>query len=117
MQIHLLITLSIKPTRIAMPDQIMIEVAYATPKRQMIIPVLVKNGITVKEAIELSGILTKFEDVNLDGHPVGIFGKLTTLDHVLRDRDRVEIYRPLIADPKEIRRKRAAEGKDMKKGK
>ena len=47
---------------------------------------------------------------------VGIFGKLTSLDHTLRDRDRVEIYRPLIADPKEIRRKRAAEGKDMKKG-
>jgi len=100
-----------------MPDKIIIEVAYATPERQMIIPVLVKNGVTVEEAILLSGILTKFEGVNLDDFPVGIFGKLTALNYVLRDRDRVEIYRPLIADPKEIRRKRAADGKDMKKGK
>tara|TARA_B110000967_G_scaffold186740_1_gene208124 strand:+ start:522 stop:824 length:303 start_codon:yes stop_codon:yes gene_type:complete len=99
-----------------MPDQMMIEVAYATPKKQMIIPVLVKNGAKVKEAIELSGILTKFQNISLDDHPVGIFGKLTTLDHILRDRDRVEIYRPLIADPKEIRRKRAAEVKGIKKG-
>ena len=98
-----------------MPDQIIIEVAFATPEKQMIIPVLVKNGVTAKEAIELSGILTKFEGVNLDDHPVGIFGKLTTLDHILRDRDRVEIYRPLIADPKEMRRKRVAEDKNMKK--
>ena len=116
MQILLLITLSLKPTRTAMPDQMMIEVAYATPKKQMIIPVLVKNGAKVKEAIELSGILTKFQNISLDDHPVGIFGKLTTLDHILRDRDRVEIYRPLIADPKEIRRKRAAEVKGIKKG-
>ena len=99
-----------------MLDQIMIEVAYATPKKQMIIPILVKNGVTAKEAIELSGILTKFEAVSLDYHPVGIFGKLTTLDHILRDRDRVEIYRPLIADPKEMRRKRVVEGNDIKKG-
>ena len=59
-----------------MPDQIMIEVAYALPDRQMIIPVLVKNGITVKEAIELSGVMTKFEGINLESDPVGIFGKL-----------------------------------------
>lgn len=94
----------------------MIEVAYALPERQMIIPVLVKKDITVKEAILLSGIMSKFEGINLETDPVGIFGKLTTLDQPLRDRDRVEIYRPLIADPKEIRRKRAAEGKEMKKG-
>ena len=98
------------------PNKIRIEVAYATTERQMIIPVLVQNGITVEEAIEKSGILTRFEGVSLDGHSVGIFGKLTTLDHVLRDHDRVEIYRPLIADPKEIRRKRIAEDKDKKKG-
>ena len=47
---------------------------------------------------------------------IGIFGKLTQLDHVMRERDRIEIYRPLIADPKEIRRQRALEGKVMKKG-
>ena len=99
-----------------MPDKIMIEVSYALPKKQIIIPILVAKDISVKEAIELSGILKKFKEINLSLNQVGIFGKLTTLDKILRDRDRIEIYRPLIADPKEIRRKRAAEGKQMKKG-
>jgi putative ubiquitin-RnfH superfamily antitoxin RatB of RatAB toxin-antitoxin module len=99
-----------------MPDKIMIEVSFALPKKQIIIPVLVPKGTSIKEAIELSGILKKFGEIDLDSNQVGIFGKLSTLDKVLRDRDRIEIYRPLIADPKEIRRKRAAEGKDMKKG-
>ena len=98
-----------------MSDQIVIEVAFATPERQMIISIKVKNGITVKEVIELSGILNEFHGISLDDHPVGIFGKITTLDHPLRDRDRVEIYRPLIADPKEIRRKRAAADNNIKK--
>ena len=99
-----------------MPDKIMIEVSFALPKKQIIIPVLVPKGTSIKEAIELSGILKKFGEIDLDSNQVGIFGKLTTLDKVLRDRDRIEIYRPLIADPKEIRRKRAAEGKKIKKG-
>ena len=99
-----------------MPDKIMIEVSYALPKKQIIIPILVDKDISVKEAIELSGILKKFKEIDLSLNQVGIFGKLTTLDKILRDRDRIEIYRPLIADPKEIRRKRAAEGKEMKKG-
>ena len=93
----------------------MIEVAYALPDKQIIIPVLVTEGISVKEGIELSGVLTKFEGIDLSSNLVGIFGKLTTLDKTLRDHDRIEIYRPLSADPKEIRRKRAAEGKGMKK--
>jgi hypothetical protein len=99
-----------------MPDKIMIEVSYALPKKQIIIPILVPKDISVKEAIELSGILKKFEGIDLASNQVGIFGKLTTLDKTLRNHDRIEIYRPLIADPKEIRRKRAAEGKGMKKG-
>ena len=99
-----------------MPDKIMIEVSYALPKKQIIIPILVAKDISVKEAIELSGILKKFKEIDLSINQVGIFGKLTTLDKILRDHDRIEIYRPLIADPKEIRRKRAAEGKQMKKG-
>ena len=98
-----------------MPDKIMIEVSFALPKKQIIIPVLVPAGICVKEAIELSGILKKFTEIDLTSNQIGIFGKLTTLDKILRDLDRIEIYRPLIADPKEIRRKRAAEGKKMKK--
>ena len=99
-----------------MPDKIMIEVAYALPKKQIIIPVLVPKGVSVKEAIELSGVLAKFEDIDLSTSQVGIFGKVTTLDKTLRNHDRIEIYRPLVADPKEIRRKRVAEGKNMKKG-
>ena len=57
-----------------------------------------------------------FNEIDLEVNQIGIFGKLTQLDHVMRERDRIEIYRPLIADPKEIRRQRAAEGKVMKKG-
>ena len=98
-----------------MSKKIMIEVAYALPDKQIIIPVLVAEGISVKEGIELSGVLTKFEGIDLSSNLVGIFGKLTTLDKTLRNLDRIEIYRPLAADPKEIRRKRAAEGKGMKK--
>ena len=99
-----------------MSEKIMIEVAYALPDKQIIIPVLVTKGISVKEAIELSGVLTKFEGIDLSSNLVGIFGKLTSLDKTLRNLDRIEIYRPLAADPKEIRRKRVAEGKGMKKG-
>ena len=94
----------------------MIEVAYALPDKQIIIPVLVDEGISVKEGIELSGVLTKFEGIDLSSNLVGIFGKLTTLDKTLKNLDRIEIYRPLAADPKEIRRKRVAEDKEMKKG-
>ena len=96
--------------------KILVEVTYATPQKQLVIPVNVDEGITVKAAIELSGIKKEFPEINLDTDPVGIFGKHTTLDHVLREKDRVEIYRPLIADPKEIRRQRAEQGKKMKKG-
>ena len=99
-----------------MSKKIMIEVAYALPDKQIIIPVLVAEGISVKEGIELSGVLTKFKGIDLSSNLVGIFGKLTTLDKTLRNLDRIEIYRPLAADPKEIRRKRAAEGKEIKKG-
>jgi putative ubiquitin-RnfH superfamily antitoxin RatB of RatAB toxin-antitoxin module len=102
--------------KLKMPEQIMVEVAFALPEKQLIIPVRVHKDCTVQEAIKESGIESKFDEIDLSINDVGIFGKLTTLDARLRDRDRVEIYRPLIADPKEIRRKRAAEGKDMKKG-
>ena len=94
----------------------MVEVAYALPKEQIIIPVKISDGATAEEAIKASGILGKFPDINLEENKIGIFGKLSKLDAALRDLDRVEIYRPLIADPKEVRRQRAAEGKVMKKG-
>lgn len=97
-------------------DRIKVEVAYALPQEQVIIPLDVAVGTTVQEAIERSGILQQFMDIDLKSNKVGVFGKLTKLDTVLKANDRVEIYRPLIADPKEVRRQRAAQGKAMKKG-
>ncbi len=96
---------------------IRVEVAYALPERQMIIPLEVEEGTTVKQAILQSGILDKFPHLKLTPETkVGIFSKLTKQDTVLREGDRVEIYRPLLADPKEVRKRRAAEGKKMRKG-
>ena len=90
---------------------IRIEVAYAIPERQVLLAVDVPAGCTVAEAIELSGIRQEFPEMLVDPDAVGIFSKKVALDHRLDEGDRVEIYRPLIADPKESRRKRAAAGK------
>lgn len=99
-----------------MADAITVEVIYARPERQEMVRVELPSGSTLLQAIEVSGLLQKFPEIDLAQNKVGIFGKLGKLDTVLRSRDRVEIYRPLIADPKEVRRQRAAEGKAMKKG-
>jgi putative ubiquitin-RnfH superfamily antitoxin RatB of RatAB toxin-antitoxin module len=97
-------------------ETINVEVAYALPQKQLILPVNVDLGTTVGGAIVQSGIMMEFPDLDLENSAVGIFGKLTKMETVLQEGDRVEIYRPLIADPKEVRRKRAAEGKVTKKG-
>jgi putative ubiquitin-RnfH superfamily antitoxin RatB of RatAB toxin-antitoxin module len=89
-------------------ETISIEVAYARPESQVILGCRVPLGTTVEQAIEISNILQKFPEIDLAKNKVGIFGKLVKTDTVLAERDRVEIYRPLIADPKESRRKRAA---------
>ena len=99
-----------------MSQQIQIEVAYARPDEQALLSLRVAAGSTVAQVIEVSGVLEKFPEIDLARNKVGIFGKLTKLDTVVRERDRIEIYRALIADPKEIRRQRAEEGKAMKKG-
>ena len=91
-----------------MPNEILIEIAYALPEEQVIISIKVPTIFNVQQAIEKSGIQKKFPSIDLSKNKVGIFGKKTTLDHLLNDRDRIEIYRPLILDPKEMRRKRAA---------
>ena len=96
------------------PDHIDVEVAYATPKKQLIIPVKVSKGTNIKQAIEKSGIQKEFADIDLNINHVGIFGKKTTLNHVLVEKDRIEIYRPLIIDPKEQRRRKAADKKKVK---
>lgn len=98
------------------PREILIEVAYALPQQQIIVPLKVNAGTTAAQAVESSGLLQKFPEIDPSQNKLGIFGKLIKPDSVLRERDRVEIYRPLIADPKEVRRQRAAEGKVMKKG-
>lgn len=97
-------------------DEIIIEVAYALPSEQLIIPIKTQEGISAEDAIIDSGILQKFPEIDLSKNAIGIFGKLAKKTTTLRHMDRVEIYRPLIADPKEVRRKRAADGKKMKKG-
>ena len=91
-----------------MTEEIMVEVAYALPEEQVIISIKVPTKFNVKQAIERSGVQKKFPSIDLSKNKVGIFGKKTTLDQPLNDRDRIEIYRPLILDPKEMRRKRAA---------
>jgi putative ubiquitin-RnfH superfamily antitoxin RatB of RatAB toxin-antitoxin module len=97
-------------------DSINVEVAYALPEKQIIRAVNVDVGTTIGAAIVQSGIMMDFPDLELEEAKVGIFGKAAVMTTVLNDGERVEIYRPLIADPKEVRRKRAAEGKKMKKG-
>lgn len=93
-----------------------VEVAYAKPETQVIIPLAVNENTTIEQAIKQSGILEMFPEIDLSVNRVGVFSKLGKLDQVLREKDRVEIYRKLIADPKEVRKQRAAEGKKMKKG-
>jgi putative ubiquitin-RnfH superfamily antitoxin RatB of RatAB toxin-antitoxin module len=97
-------------------SQIRVEVVYGQAHRQKVVTLDLPEGATVKEAIERSGLLEEFPEIDLAKNKLGIWNKLTKPDAVLRDKDRVEIYRPLIADPKEVRRQRAAEGKVMKKG-
>ena len=97
-------------------DAIDIEVVYARPERQDLVRLTLPVGATLQQALEASGLLQKYPEIDPATGRFGIFAKLSKLDTVLRHRDRVEIYRPLIADPKEVRRQRAAEGKAMKKG-
>ena len=99
-----------------MAEEMVVEVAYGRIDEQVILAVKAEAGLTVEQAIERSGVLERFPEIDLKSNKVGVFGKLTKLDAPLNPGDRVEIYRPLIADPKEARKKRAAEGKVMKKG-
>lgn len=90
--------------------EITVEVAYARPDVQRIYTLQVPVGTTLREAIERCGVLREFAEIDLHRHKVGIFGKVTNLDSSLRVGDRVEIYRPLLADPKQARKQRAALG-------
>ena len=100
-----------------MSGLIEVEVVYALNDTQKVIRVRLEAGASLQQAVAKSGLLAEFPELDLGGrNKVGVWNKLSKPDTVLRDRDRVEIYRPLIADPKEVRRQRAAEGKVMKKG-
>jgi putative ubiquitin-RnfH superfamily antitoxin RatB of RatAB toxin-antitoxin module len=90
-------------------DNIKVEVAYAKPEKQIILKIELPIGSSAYTAISVSGLLPCFPEIDLTSNQIGIFGKPCSLDQVLRDGDRVEIYRPLIADPKEARRHRAAD--------
>jgi putative ubiquitin-RnfH superfamily antitoxin RatB of RatAB toxin-antitoxin module len=84
-----------------------VEVAYAKPEVQVLLTLEIEPGDRIEAAIRASGILERFPEIDLERNPVGVFGTVRPLDHVLRPGDRVEIYRPLLADPKEARRIRA----------
>jgi uncharacterized protein len=84
-----------------------VQVCYARPDVQVVRDLDVPAGTTLRQAIERSGILRDWPEIDLAACRVGIFGKLKDLDAVLREQGRIEIYRPLIADPKEARRRRA----------
>jgi hypothetical protein len=100
----------------ASAELISIEVAYARPEEQVILKLDVAPDTTIEQAIEQSGILERYPEIDLGKLKAGIFGKLKKLTQTLQKGDRVEIYRPLIADPKQVRKERAAAGKRMKKG-
>jgi len=85
-----------------------VEVAYATAQEQVILALELAADATAERAIHESDILSRFPEIDLAQNKVGVFGKICKLDHLLKPGDRVEIYRPLIADPKESRRIRAA---------
>lgn len=93
-----------------MPD-ISVEVVYALPERQYLRKVTLPQGANVEQAIMCSGLLELRTDIDLTRNKVGIFSRAVKLSDVLQDGDRVEIYRPLLIDPKELRRQRAERSK------
>jgi putative ubiquitin-RnfH superfamily antitoxin RatB of RatAB toxin-antitoxin module len=99
-----------------MTNKILVEIAYATPQKQIILEYEVEAGSTARAIVLASGIDQHFAEIDLTSCDLGVFGKAVADDYELVDGDRIEIYRPLIADPKEVRRQRAAKGLKMKKG-
>ncbi len=90
-----------------MAEHIHVQVCYATPASDILLDLDVAPGTTLAQAVQQSGLLAMVPGIDLAQSPVGIFSKKKTLDTVLRDQDRVEVYRPLLCDPKETRRRRA----------
>lgn len=99
----------------ASDSEMKVEVVYALPKKQTLLALEVPVGTTVIEAVHASGILDIYPEIDIANSKLGIFGRMARTDEVLQPGERVEIYRPLKADPKEVRRRLAAEGKTMGK--
>ena len=97
-------------------DTIAVEVAYALPHKQALLALEVAAGTTVIEAAQQSGVTERFEGIDLENAKFGIFGSVVAPGQVLKEGDRVEVYRPLIADPKEVRKARAARAKERRAG-
>lgn len=92
-------------------DMIHVEVVYALPDEQRVFTLVVNKEMSVEEIIKQSGALEQYPEIDLKKNKVGVFSRNVKLDATVRDKDRIEIYRPLLADPKEIRRKRAEQAK------
>lgn len=90
-----------------MAEQIHVQLCYAAPAREYWRELTVDAGTTIEQAIRQSGLLADIPGIDLALQPVGLYGKKKPLDTVLREHDRIEIYRPLLADPKDSRRRRA----------
>ncbi len=97
-------------------DHIEVEVAYALADKQLIIKTFATPNDNLRDVVVRSGIASEFPDIDLDNLQLGIFGKAAKLTEKLHPGDRIEIYRPLLADPKEVRRRRAAQGKRTGRG-
>lgn len=97
----------------AEPPCIAVEVAYASATEQLVLPLRVTPGTTAREAVQASGVLDRFPEIDPESCALGVFGERVAARHVLEAGDRVEIYRPLKADPKEVRRSLAAMGRTM----
>jgi putative ubiquitin-RnfH superfamily antitoxin RatB of RatAB toxin-antitoxin module len=92
-------------------DKLTIEVVYGVPHKQKILTLLVAAGSTVEQAIIDSGIITLFPEIDLSINKVGVWNRAVKLSEAVNDLDRIEVYRPLIADPKDVRKRRAEKAK------
>ncbi|MFT4924487.1 MAG: putative ubiquitin-RnfH superfamily antitoxin RatB of RatAB toxin-antitoxin module [Phenylobacterium sp.] len=95
-----------------MSKQIKVEVVYGLPQQQSLLALNVDEGLTIEDVINVSGILALYPEIDLPSTKVGIWSKTKKLTELIRENDRIEIYRPLIADPKEVRKRRAVQAKE-----
>lgn len=95
-----------------MKELISVELVYGTPINQQLMSINVAQGSTLESVINTSGILEMFEEIDLSVNKVGVWNHTVKLDYIVNDLDRIEIYRPLLADPKEVRKRRAEKAKE-----